>query len=89
MQPANWYPDPATPGQERWWDGQAWTEHVRLAAAAPVPAQVMSAPGVSAPASLTPPEPEKQPGRGGVIAVVMAAVVALAAVIFGVVFLLG
>ena len=25
--PANWYPDPEVPGQQRYWDGTQWTEH--------------------------------------------------------------
>lgn len=28
-----WYPDPDRPGRERLWDGQAWTHHLRKAAA--------------------------------------------------------
>lgn len=38
--PAGWYPD-STPGQERYWDGLAWTEHIRpvasLGVTAPAP----------------------------------------------------
>lgn len=31
-----WYVDPqGQPGQQRWWDGAAWTEHVQVAQAAP------------------------------------------------------
>lgn len=26
--PAGWYPDAVQPGQQRYWDGQQWTEHV-------------------------------------------------------------
>jgi membrane protease YdiL (CAAX protease family) len=26
--PPSWYPDPWYPGQQRWWDGSAWTAHV-------------------------------------------------------------
>lgn len=27
-----WYDDPTVPGQQRWWDGVGWTEHVQQAA---------------------------------------------------------
>ncbi|MFE9858265.1 DUF2510 domain-containing protein [Streptomyces sp. NPDC005780] len=30
--PPGWYPDTAAPGNERWWDGTAWTAHTRTAA---------------------------------------------------------
>ena len=26
--PANWYPDPVTRHELRYWDGSRWTEHV-------------------------------------------------------------
>lgn len=36
---AGWYPDPANPDAARWWDGTAWTQHVR-AGSPPPPAAV-------------------------------------------------
>lgn len=33
--PAGWYPDPQTPGQQRYWDGSAWAEATPAAPPAP------------------------------------------------------
>ncbi|MEV8266240.1 DUF2510 domain-containing protein [Microbacterium sp. NPDC076911] len=46
---ANWYPDANAPGQERYYDGSAWTDQVRPAASTQAPA----------PAATVAPEPEK------------------------------
>lgn len=47
-----WYPDPITPGQQRYWDGAQWTEH-----AAPLPqnAPPTPPPGYAATAPTPPP----------------------------------
>lgn len=29
LPPPDWYPDPQAIGQQRWWSGDAWTEHFR------------------------------------------------------------
>lgn len=42
LPPANWYPDPEDPSQQRYWDGTQWTEHRAPAAG--------SAPSASQPA---------------------------------------
>ena len=37
--PAGWYPDPQNPGQQRYWDGNAWSEATQpLGGGAPAPA---------------------------------------------------
>lgn len=53
---AAWYEDPSSPHHQRWWDGEAWTEHTRLVApepafAAPAPAAVPTPPVPQAPSS--------------------------------------
>jgi hypothetical protein len=41
--PAGWYADPESPGQYRYWDGQAWTQHTAPASAPPPSAETASA----------------------------------------------
>ncbi|MDW4572607.1 DUF2510 domain-containing protein [Microbacterium sp. M3] len=60
LPPAGWYPDPHRIAEQRWWDGQMWTEHVHPAAARLVveePAAVAPA----EPAASEPARPEKYP----------------------------
>jgi len=48
MPQADWYQDPSTPAQWRYWDGEAWTSHVAPAhAAAPPPAVAPAKVGAS------------------------------------------
>ncbi|CAL9369853.1 DUF2510 domain-containing protein [Streptomyces sp. enrichment culture] len=64
--PPGWYPDPAVPAVERWWDGTAWTAHTRPAGTVAQPAAVVV-------------PPRRSGGRGAQVAVaalVVAAVVA-------------
>lgn len=43
--PQGWFPDPHNASQLRWWDGQAWTEHVHaVAPAAPQPSAAAAKP---------------------------------------------
>lgn len=68
--PPGWYPDPAMPTVERWWDGTNWTAHTRQAPAAPT---------VFAPALPV------RAGRGKAVGIGAAAVAVVAAVVAGVV----
>lgn len=43
VQPAGWYPDPAQPGQHRWWTGIDWSDFTRIDGAAN-PAAVSTSP---------------------------------------------
>ncbi|MFB7943318.1 DUF2510 domain-containing protein [Kitasatospora phosalacinea] len=91
--PPGWYPVPGT-GQERWWDGTAWTDSHRQAGLVN-DAVTQSWPAAPGPPPLAPPsQPPSQPpfhppfqppgpppgrsGRGPLIAAVSAAVVLLA-----------
>jgi predicted lipid-binding transport protein (Tim44 family) len=53
-----WYPDPSTPGQLRFWDGAAWTAHVKPASTA---APVMPAPAFAA-------QPDSRPAQAAATA---------------------
>lgn len=87
--PAGWFPDPNTPGTERWWDGTVWTAHTR-----PVQAQVPVPPPVPAgPAGFGPPTVPMAHaasgggGRGRLLALAAAGVVLVGAVAVGAVLL--
>ncbi|MEV5440408.1 DUF2510 domain-containing protein [Streptomyces sp. NPDC052682] len=69
--PAGWYPDPSAPHMERWWDGTAWTGHLR----APV-----------APGGPVPPPPGGT-GRAKAVALCAAGAVLVAAIVTGAVLL--
>ena len=66
--PPGWYPDPrhsgTGPAQERWWDGAAWTEHIRTAAQPAQPATPASAEPVHEQPTMVGPAPWQSPAPG-------------------------
>lgn len=81
--PPGWYPDTSAPGSERWWDGTAWTAHIRAVAPAAAPAPPYAAHQPAAPAG----------GRGGgsarAVALVAAGALVVGAFVTGAVLLTG
>ncbi|WP_308356776.1 DUF2510 domain-containing protein [Streptomyces sp. ODS05-4] len=63
--PPGWYPDPAAPAVERWWDGAAWSGHTRPAPGAP-----------AAPGGFGPPTPTRGGRRTAPVLLAAAAVAA-------------
>jgi hypothetical protein len=58
---AAWYEDPSSPHHQRWWYGERWTEHTRLAPPQPVlaaPPAASAAVPAAVPAPPAPPSPE-------------------------------
>ncbi len=63
LPPEGWYPNPENPEQERWWDGQAWTEHVAVGAPL-APGAVPHVPGQQPVLPAPPPQPYGQQPYG-------------------------
>lgn len=90
--PAGWYADTNQPGTERWWDGQAWTEHIRPAATPPPPVaphEPSTGTGghVAGGTASTHPQQVAQPKRGsgcfGIATGVMVGIVAAVVILVG------
>jgi hypothetical protein len=71
-----WYADPWTPGQYRYWNGQAWTAHTHW----PGPAVTAPATAPLTPSPTVPTYPPIRSPRGPRIAAIVASLVALALV---------
>jgi len=78
-QPPGWYADPTQPGVQRYWDGQAWTQHVSTPSAPPMP----TAPGYP-PAYGYGYPPQPQTSTYAILALVFAFVFSPLGIVFGV-----
>ena len=87
--PAGWYPDGVTSGQERYWDGTAWTEHFHPVAVGPAAATVAPPTATVAPLTVANVGPTLAPAKkkrkwpwivgAGVAAVILIPAIATAA----------
>ncbi|MCS5721555.1 DUF2510 domain-containing protein [Herbiconiux sp. CPCC 203407] len=68
--PAGWYPDPAVANQQRYWDGERWTEHVHPLAPAGASQQAHGQPGSATTGGPGGPQRPKKKRRGLVIGLV-------------------
>jgi len=59
--PAGWYPDPSAPGQERYWDGAAWTDAQRPTGGYPPPPPPVAPPPPPGGGQTFPPPPPGMP----------------------------
>ncbi len=79
--PPGWYPDPAQPGGQRYWDGYQWTNVSAPAAAAVAPP---APPGYTPPPSyLGPASPRAQWGSGVAVTSLIFGIVAIMFAVLG------
>jgi len=79
---AGWYPDPAQPGVERWYDGAAWSPQTRAVGAPAMPAPPMPPAPPAATGPDAAPAKKKKKGKKGLVITgsVLAGVLAIAAI---------
>lgn len=61
----DWYPDPADPARERYWDGQQWTHNTRAPRVVVAPAAPLAQPGAESAVQYQWQQQRQQPWPGG------------------------